>query len=149
MTAARTASAQDPVTLSLNYDFIYHELSETSSLGVHADVARSFGTISGLAEAGVNHFDSYTDMSFAGGGRYRLNQRSRSRIEPALQVLLGIWRCGACDVTEAFVQPGVLIDYAQSGSLKIRGQFDVRRIFFDFGGENAVRLSIGVVWNLD
>ena len=149
MASARTTSAQDPLTFSLNYDFLYHELSETSAIGAHADLAKSFGTISGVAEAGVHRFDGYTDLSIAGGGRYLVAQGSRSKIEPAVQLLLGLWRCGACHVTEAFLQPGVLIDYAKSESLKIRGQLDVRRIFFDFGGENAVRLSIGLVWDLD
>ena len=66
-----------------------------------------------------------------------------------MELLIGVWRCGACAVTEAFIQPGALIDYVRSGSLKIRGQLDVRRIFFDFGGKNAVRLSIGLVLDLD
>jgi hypothetical protein len=149
LAAARPTSAQDLPAFSLSYDFIYHELSKTSALGAHADVAKTFGTISGVAEAGVNHFDGYTDVSIAGGGRYLLTQVPRSNIQPAVQVLIGVWRCGACAVTEAFLQPGALIDYAQSASVKIRGQFDVRRIFFDFGGKNAVRVSIGLVWDLD
>ena len=149
MASARSASAQDPATFSLSYDFVYRELSETSVVGAHADVAKPFGPLWGLAEAGVNRFDGYTDVSIAGGGRYVVARGARSTIQPAVQVLLGLWRCGACHVTEAFLQPGVLIDYAKSESLTIRGQVDVRRIFFEFGGENAVRLSIGLVWDLD
>ena len=149
LAAARTASAQELPTFSLSYDFIYHELSKTSGFGAHGDVAKPLGLISGVAEAGVNHFDGYTDVSIAGGGRYLLARGPRSTVEPAVQLLIGVWRCGACAVTEAFVQPGALIDYARSESLKIRGQFDVRRIFFDFGSRNAVRVSIGLVWDLD
>jgi hypothetical protein len=40
------------------------------------------------------------------------------------------------------------VDYATSGTMAIRAQFDVRRIFFDFGGETAERISVGVVWTL-
>jgi len=41
-----------------------------------------------------------------------------------------------------------MLDWGGSDAMKIRVQFDVRRIFFDFGGETAERVSVGVVWTL-
>ena len=143
-----SASAQSPTTFSASYDFVDHELSQTSNVGLHADVAKPFGMITGVGEVGANRFDGYTVVSLAAGGRYALEHVRRSRIESAVQVLFGMWRCGLCEVRAAFLQPGVVIDYAKSRDLKIRVQFDIRRIFFNFNGETAERLSIGAVWEL-
>jgi hypothetical protein len=147
LVGVRAASAQGPATFSASYDVVYHELEETSAVGVHADVAKPFGMISGVGEVGANHFDGATVISLAGGGRYPLHS-SNARMSPAVQILLGLWHCNACEISDAFVQPGFLLDFAKSASLKIRGQFDVRRIFFDFGAEWAERLSVGLVWEL-
>jgi hypothetical protein len=141
-----SAAAQD-ATVSANYDIIYHEFEETSFIGVHVDAAKSFGRIAAVGEIGFNHLESRTDTSFAGGGRYVIPHSAGSRIQPAVQVLLGLWRCGACDVKRPFIQPGLLVDIPSSDRFRIRVQFDVRRIFFDFGGENAQRLSVGGVWS--
>jgi hypothetical protein len=142
-----SASAQGATTFAASYDFVYHELGETSAVGAHVDGAKAFGSFSGVGELGANHFDGATVVSLAGGGRYPLHL-SNPKFSPAVQVLLGLWHCGTCELNDVLLQPGFLVDYASSPALTIRGQFDVRRIFFDFGAEWAQRLSVGVVWEI-
>lgn len=139
----RPASAQ--TSLSANYDPMLHELSEYSSAGGHGDVAKSFGSLAAIGEVGVNHFNQATVLTLAPGVRYAVAGAS-SRIQPSAQLVLGLWHCRACEVNAFFVQPGVVVDYAASRVMKLRVQFDVRRIFFDFGGETAERLGVGAVW---
>jgi hypothetical protein len=146
MAGARVASAQ--TTVAVNYDPLLHELSENSSLGAHGDVARFFGSIGVLGEVGVNHFDQATVITLAPGVRYVFGTGTDSKIQPAVQAVFGWWHCGACDTNASFLQGGGLVDYAWSDDMKIRVQFDVRRIFFDFGGETAERIGVGVVWTI-
>ena len=141
----RGAAAQ--TTVAANYDFVLHELTETSWLGAHGDVAKYWGSIAAVGEVGANHFDQATVITLAPGVRYAIGTGTDS-IQPSVQAVLGLWHCSACETNEFFVQPGVVVDWARSDGLKIRFQFDVRRIFFDFGGETAERVSAGVVWTL-
>ena len=139
------AAAQ--TTVSASYDPLVHELTENSSLGGHGEVARSLGSIAALGEIGVNHFDQATVITVAPGVRYRFAPAT-SKLQPSVQAVAGLWHCAACEVNEFFLQPGVLVDYARSSALTLRVQFDVRRIFFDFGGETAERIGVGVVWTV-
>jgi hypothetical protein len=143
---ARAAAGQ--TTVAANYDLLLHELSENSSLGGHGDVAKFFGSIGVMGEVGVNHFNQATVITLAPGVRYRFVTGTDSKIRPAAQVIFGLWHCGACETNASFLQGGGLLDYATSDTMAIRAQFDVRRIFFDFGGETAERISVGVVWTL-
>jgi len=144
MAVARVASAQ--TTVAANYDLLLHELSENSSLGGHGDVAAPWGPIDVLGEVGVNHFNQATVITLAPGVRYHFDVGSDEKFQPAVQAIFGWWHCGACDTNASFLQGGGLVDYAWSDDMKFRVQFDVRRIFFDFGGETAERISVGVVW---
>jgi hypothetical protein len=143
---ARVAAGQ--TTVALNYDPLLHELTENSSLGAHGDVAKFWGPIAVLGEVGANHFNQATVITLAPGVRYAFGGASRSSIRPSVQAVFGWWHCSACETNASFLQPGVLVDYARSSSLTLRFQFDVRRIFFDFGGETAERVGVGVVWTL-
>lgn len=145
LTAGRAAAQ---TTVAVSYDPLVHELTENSSLGGHGDIARSFGTLAGLAEVGVNHFNQATVITLAPGARYSFATDPRARLQPAVQAVAGLWHCAACEVNEFFVQPGVVLDYAASDSMRVRVQFDVRRIFFDFGGETAERVGVGLVWTM-
>lgn len=146
LVGVHSASAQD-VTVSASYDILYHQFEETTAVGVHFDAAKSFGLLAGVGEIGFNRLEQSTVVSFAGGGRYMIPYSASAKLQPAVQVLLGLWHCGPCDVNELFIQPGFLVDIPRSDTFKIRAQFDIRRIFFDFGGENAQRLSFGGVWS--
>jgi hypothetical protein len=145
---AGAGAAAGQTTVAASYDPILHELTENSWLGGHADVASFWGPIAAVGEVGANHFDQATVMTLAPGGRYAIASSSNSKIQLSAQALLGWWHCSACEVDELFLQPGVLVDWARNDSMKIRFQFDVRRIFFDFGGETAERVGVGVVWTL-
>jgi len=135
------------VTFGLSYDVFYREFEETSVAGVHIDVAKPFGMLAGVGEIGFNHFGGATVSSFMGGGRLVFPHGTSSKIEPAVQVLLGAWRC--CEERDFAIQPGFIVDFPYSRNLKIRGQIDLRHIFFsDFQDENAIRLSAGIVLNL-
>jgi len=146
MAAAGRAVGQ--TTVAVSYDPLLHELTENSSLGGHGDVAKFFGSLAAVGEVGVNHFNQATVITLAPGVRYALNHGSSAKFQPAVQAVVGLWHCGACESNELFVQAGVMLDYARSDALAIRFQFDVRRIFFDFGGETAERIGVGVVWHL-
>lgn len=143
---SRLAAAQ--TTVAVSYDPVLHELTENSSLGGHGDIARRFGSLAAIGEVGVNHFDQATVITLAPGARYRLAGDPNGRFQPAVQAVAGLWHCAACEVNELFVQPGVLVDYLTGDALRIRVQFDVRRIFFDFGGETAERVGVGLVWTV-
>lgn len=145
---AGAGAAAGQTTVAANYDPLLHELTENSSLGAHGDVAKFFGSIGVMGEVGVNHFDQATVMTLAPGVRYRFATGATSKIRPAAQAAFGWWHCGACEANASFLQGGGLVDYATSESMAIRVQFDVRRIFFDFGGETAERIGVGVVWTL-
>lgn len=146
MAGAGVAAAQ--TTVAANYDVLLHELTENSSLGGHGDVAKFFGSVGVMGEVGVNHFNQATVVTLAPGVRYRFVTGTNAKIRPAAQVVFGLWHCGACETNASFLQGGGLLDYATSDSMAIRVQFDVRRIFFDFGGETAERVAVGLVWTL-
>jgi hypothetical protein len=146
MAGARGAVAQ--TTVAASYDLLLHELTENSSLGGHGDIARVVGPIAVLGEIGANHFNQATVITIAPGIRYAFRLAGGSKFHPAVQAVAGLWHCSACEVNATFVQPGVVLDYERSRALSVRAQFDVRRIFFDFGGETAERVSVGVVWTL-
>jgi hypothetical protein len=101
-----------------------------------------------MGEVGVNHFNQATVVTLAPGVRYRFATGTDSKIRPAVQGIFGWWHCGACETNASFLQGGGLVDYVTSDTMAIRVQFDVRRIFFDFGGETAERIGVGVVWTL-
>jgi hypothetical protein len=140
--------AAGQTTVAANYNPLLHELTENSSLGANGDVAKFFGSIGVMGEVGVNHFNMATVLTVAPGVRYRFVTGTDDKIRPAVQAVFGLWHCGACETNASFVQGGGLVDYATSDSMAIRFQFDVRRIFFDFGGETAERIGVGVVWTL-
>jgi hypothetical protein len=144
---ASAGAAAGQTTVAASYDPVLHELTENSWLGGHADVAKLWGPIAAVGEVGANHFDQATVITLAPGVRYALGNAT-SRFQPSVQAVVGWWHCNACEVNELFIQPGVIVDYARSDSMKIRFQFDVRRIFFDFGGETAERVGVGAVWTL-
>jgi opacity protein-like surface antigen len=152
--AAGPASAQshDPFQsdFSANYDFVYHELDETSAAGAHFDLAttltRSVPFLVMLGEAGFNHFDSATISSVMGGVRLRFPNASAT-VLPFAQVLLGLYHC--CGVNDFAIQPGGGVDFKVSPNFRIRAQIDLRHVFDDFGDFNAVRASAGIVLPLN
>lgn len=146
LAVARAAAGQ--TTVALNYDPLLHELTENSVLGAHGDIAKAFGSVAAVGEVGVNHFDQATVTTLAPGIRYAIGTAASARIRPSVQAVFGLWHCGACEVNEFFLQPGVVLDYVRNGSMTFRFQFDVRRIFFNFGGETAERVGVGAVWTL-
>jgi hypothetical protein len=145
--AGRALGQDAGATVGASYDVLYHEFSDTSAAGVHFDVAKSVGMVSAVGEIGFNHFDGATVSSFLAGGRWGLPS-SNAKLSPFVQVLVGAWRCGACDLTELALQPGFGVDFMTSKMYKIRGQVDLRHIFSDFDDENAYRLSVGAVFNV-
>ena len=82
-----------------------------------------------VGEVGANHFDQATVITLAPGGRYAITKATNSKIVLSAQAVAGLWHCSACEVNELFVQPGVILDWGRSDAMKIRFQFDVRRIF--------------------
>ena len=148
VTFGSAAVASGQTSIAVNYDPLLHELTENSSVGAHGDVTRAFGSIAALGDIGVNHFNQATVITLAPGVRYPFTQSPSSKIQPAAQIVAGLWHCAACEVNAFFFQPGLILDYARGAGMKVRFQFDVRRIHFDFGGETAERVGVGVVWNL-
>lgn len=138
--------AQEAVQVAASYDVVYHEFEETSAAGAHFSAAVPIAYFKGVAEVGFNRFDGATVSSFLAGAQWTLGRASQ-KIEPAVQLLIGAWRC--CRETNLTLQPGVLVDYHYSSSLALRAEVAVRRIFIDdFDDANAVRVSAGVVWAL-
>src|SRR5262245_8799124 len=113
--ASAQAQSRDPyfATFTPSYDFVYHELNETSSLGAHFDIASTikrdvpFLTLAG--EVGVNHFDGANVVSILGGPRLRL-PNAGANVLPFVQVMLGLYRCGVCDINDFALQGGGGID---------------------------------------
>jgi hypothetical protein len=151
-----SAQSADPyyTTFSGNYDFVYHELDETSGLGVHFDLAstikRDVPFLSAVGEVGVNHFDGANVSSFLGGARLRVPNLN-ARILPFGQVLIGLYHCGPCEINDFALQAGGGVDVkmARSRAFRIRAQIDVRHMFDEFEDFNAVRLAVGVVLPLN
>jgi hypothetical protein len=155
--AAGSASAQsrDPYfsTFSANYDVVYHEPDVTSNAGAHFDVASTFKRdvpfVGPVGEVGFNHFDGFTIVSVMGGVRIRPgNDR---QFLPYGQVLVGLVRCGACNVNDFGIQGAGGVDFrlSDNNNFRIRTQLDVRHVFESPEGFNGVRLSVGVVLPLN
>lgn len=145
---AAKASAQEPATLGVMYDVLYHTENYNSAAGLHVDIAKNVGMIDVVGEVGFNHFDGFTYTGFLGGGRYGIPAAPNAKYAPFVQLLLGGVRCGACEDTNFGLQPGVGVDFSTSQRFKIRGQFDYRRIFGEFEDANDFRLSGGIVLTL-
>jgi hypothetical protein len=147
-----SAQSRDPYvsTFSANYDVVYHELSDTSNVGAHFDVATTikrevpFLVLAG--EVGVNHFNDATVSSFLGGVRLRFPNAAPS-VLPFAQFVVGLYHCGPCNINDFAIQGGGGLDFkvSPSNDLRVRGQVDVRHMFDSVEDFNAVRLSIGLV----
>jgi hypothetical protein len=156
--AASSASAQsrDPYfsTFTAGYDLIYHELSETSAIGGHFDLAstikRDLPFLTFAGEVGINRFNDVSVSSFMAGTRLRLPNAGRN-VLPFVQVFGGLYHCGACDINDFALQGGAGLDFRASrrSDLRIRTQLDVRHMFDQVEDFNAVRLAVGVVFPLN
>jgi hypothetical protein len=146
----QAASAQDsPLSVSANYDFVYHAPGDTSAAGAHFDVAGAIGGgLDLVGEVGFNHFEGTTVQSYLGGARYILPHAASGSYTPFAQVLVGAWRCCDGDISEFALQPGFGVDFETGKGFAVRGQIDYRRVFFEGEGENHVRVSAGVVFGL-
>src|SRR5690349_3662803 len=142
------AQSSDPffADFSANYDIVYHELDETSNLGGHFDLATTikrdvpFLVLAG--EVGVNHFEDANVSLYLGGLRLRLPNLGPN-VLPFLQVLLGLYHCGPCDINDFALQGGGGLDFRLARrSPRIRAQLDVRHMFDTIEGFNAVRVSV-------
>ena len=157
--AASTVSAQsrDPyfATFTAAYDVIYHELSETSVVGGHADIAstikRDVPYLTLAGEVGINHFDGANVLSFLGGPRLRLPNIGDGNILPFVQFFAGLYHCGPCDINDFAIQGGGGVDFRarRNSDIRIRTQLDVRHMFDDFADFNAVRVAVGLVFPLN
>ena len=148
------AQSRDPyfTTFSANYDFVYHEPNVTSNAGAHFDVAstwkRDVPFIGPVGEVGFNHFDGRTIVSLMGGLRVRAN--TDYFVLPYGQVTVGLYHCGVCDLNDFALQGGAGLDFRTSSkNVRIRVQFDFRRVFDSVRGFNAERLSAGIVLPLN
>jgi hypothetical protein len=148
-----SAQSRDPffTDFSASYD-IYHEPDSTSGAGVHFDLAstlkRDVPFIGPVGEVGFNHFDGGTVADFMGGLRIRAN--TDYFFLPFAQGLVGLYHCGVCDVNDFALQLGGGVDFrTASPSIRIRVQFDYRRVFDSVDGFNGERFSAGVVLPLN
>jgi hypothetical protein len=155
--AASSASAQstDPYfsTLSASYDLVYHQHSDVSDLGAHFDgavtVKRDAPIIGVAGEVGVNHFAGATVSSYLAGARLRI-PAGDERFLPFVQVLLGLYHCGTCKENDFAVQVGGGLDIRiPDKNFRFRTQFDVRHVYADVIGFDAVRLTGGIVFPLN
>jgi hypothetical protein len=149
-----SAQSRDPffTDFSANYDFIYHEPGVTSHAGAHFDVAstwkRDAPFVGPVGELGFNHFDGGTVVDAMGGLRIRAN--TDYAILPFAQGLIGLYHCGVCDINDFALQLGGGVDFRTgSPNVRVRVQFDYRRVFDSVAGFNAARVSAGVVLPLN
>jgi hypothetical protein len=147
------AQSRDPffTDFSANYDIVYHEPDSTSNAGGHFDVASTFKRdapfIGPVGEVGFNHFTGGTVADVMGGLRIRAN--TDYAVLPFAQALVGWYHCG-CDVNDFALQLGGGIDFRTGApSLRIRVQFDYRRVFDSAADFNALRFSAGIVLPLN
>src|SRR5439155_25749303 len=136
------AQSRDPyfTTFSANYDVVYHQPGATSNAGAHFEVAstwkRDVPFIGPVGEVGFNHFDGGTIVSLMGGVRVRAN--TDYYVLPYGEVTVGLYHCGVCDVNDFALQGGVGVDFRTSSpNVRIRVQFDIRRVFDSVSGFNA------------
>jgi len=149
-----SAQSQDPffTDFSANYDIVYHEPGSTSNAGAHFDVASTFKRdvpfVGPVGEVGFNHFDGATVVNVMGGLRIRAN--TDYFVLPFAQGLVGLYRCGACNINDFALQLGGGVDFRTgSPNIRVRVQFDYRRVFDSAVSFNAERFSAGVVLPLN
>jgi hypothetical protein len=149
-----SAQSSDPfyTDFSANYDFVYHEPGATSNAGAHFDVAgtikRDAPFVGPVGEVGFNHFDGGTVADFMGGLRIRAN--TDYFILPYAQGLIGLYHCGVCSINDFALQLGGGVDFRTSSpNIRVRVQFDYRRVFDSVASFNAERLSVGIVLPLN
>jgi hypothetical protein len=149
-----SAQSRDPffTDLSANYDFIYHEPGATSNAGAHFDVAstmkRDAPFVGPVGELGFNHFDGGTVVDVMGGLRIRAN--TDYSFLPFAQGLVGLYHCGVCDINDFALQLGGGVDFrTPNRNIRVRVQFDYRRVFDSVASFNAERVSAGVVLPLN
>jgi hypothetical protein len=83
-----------------------------------------------------------------GGVRVRAN--TDRYILPYVELVLGLYHCGVCDINDFALQGGGGVDFrTASPNLRIRFQFDVRHVFDTVSGFNAERFSAGIVLPLN
>lgn len=148
------AQSRDPffTDFSANYDFVYHEPGVTSHAGAHFDVASTFKRyapfVGPVGEVGFNHFDGGTVADFMGGLRIRSN--TDYSVLPFAQGLVGLYHCGVCNINDFALQLGGGVDFrTESPSIRVRLQFDYRRVFDSLASFNAERVSAGIVLPLN
>jgi hypothetical protein len=153
---AHPASAQsrDPffTDFSANYDVVYHEPGSTSNAGAHFDLAstlkRDVPFIGPVGEVGFNHFNGGTVADVMGGLRFRAN--TDYFVLPFAQVLVGLYHCGVCDINDFALQLGGGVDFRTgSPNIRVRVQFDYRRVVDSVESFNAERFSAGIVLPLN
>ena len=149
-----SAQSRDPffTDFSANYDIVYHEPNSTSNAGAHFDVASTFKRdvpfIGPVGEVGFNHFDGRTVADVMGGLRIRAN--TDFYVLPFAQVLVGLDHCGACDINDFALQLGGGVDFRTGNpKIRVRVQFDYRRVFDSVVSFNAERFSAGIVLPLN
>ena len=110
-----SAQSRDPYfsTFSANYDVVYHEPGATSNAGAHVDLASTFKRdvpfIGPVGEFGFNHFDGGTVASVMGGVRVRAN--TDYHVLPYVELILGLYHCGVCDINDFALQGGGGVDF--------------------------------------
>jgi hypothetical protein len=149
-----SAQSRDPfyTDFSANFDVVYHEPGSTSNAGAHFDVAstikRDVPFIGPVGEVGFNHFDGGTVASVMGGLRIRAN--TDYFVLPFAQGLVGLYHCGVCDINDFALQLGGGIDFRTGNpNIRLRVQFDYRRVFDSVASFNAERFSAGIVLPLN
>ena len=149
-----SAQSRDPffTDFSANYDIVYHEPDSTSHAGAHFDLAstlkRDVPFIGPVGEVGFNHFDGGTVADVMGGLRIRAN--TDYFVLPFAQALVGLYHCGVCDINDFALQLGGGLDFrTASPSIRVRLQFDYRRVFDSVASFNGERFSAGIVLPLN
>ena len=149
-----SAQSRDPffTDFSANYDIVYHEPGSTSNAGAHFDVASTFKRdvpfIGPVGEVGFNHFDGGTVVDAMGGVRIRAN--TDYYVLPFAQVLGGLYHCGVCSINDFALQLGGGVDFRTGNpNIRVRVQFDYRRVFDSVVSINAERFSVGIVLPLN
>lgn len=135
--------AAQSTNVGANVTFLREE-SEDTGVGFSLDVARNFNpTVGVVGEFGLNTFDQYNLMSFLGGLRY--SPATGGTIQPFVQALFGLERCGACDDSGFGFQIGGGVEVPVSETLRVRGQYDFRRTTYDGEGFTGHRFGFGVI----
>lgn len=149
-----SAQSRDPffTDFSANYDIVYHEPNSTSNVGAHFDVAstwkRDAPFVGPVGEVGFNHFDGGTVADVMGGLRIRAN--TDYSFLPFAQGLVGLYHCGVCNINDFALQLGAGVDFRTGNpNIRVRLQFDYRRVFDSVASFNAERFSAGIVLPLN